>query len=372
VSTAVAVAPLAITGCGVVSPAGLGLAPLGQALCHGLDSHAGPVADALAGYPPHPVWAVPELPVAEQLGRKGLRNVDRLTTLGLLACKQALDQAGTPLVTGEDSHRVGVVMATSTGSLRSQADIASDTLVQDKPYLVHPGRFPNVVLNSCAGQIAIWNALKGVNATVASGQVSSLAAVRYARTAIGRGRATMLLVGGVEELCLPVAWGWHLSAALTADAPIGEGCAVFLVEDGATAAAAGRGVLARLLGCEVGYFGAAPQRRALADGLVGCIGRALERSGLVPDDIDVVSLGATNHIGLARLEERALRRVLGRPVRRVRVTEVLGECYSASAAMQIAGLLALWQQEPAGASSTALVTSVGNDGNLGCLVVGRS
>jgi 3-oxoacyl-[acyl-carrier-protein] synthase II len=199
--------------------------------------------------------------------------------------------------------------------------------------------------------------------------VSSLAALRYARSAIGAGRATRLLVGGVEELCPPLAWGWHLSDALADESPIGEGCAMFLVEDGESARAAGRPALADFLACEVGYYGGATQRRALAEGMTSCIARALERSGVAPDEIDVVSLGAANHVGLDGVERRAVERVLGRTPAQIRIADVLGECYSASGAMQIAALLAQWEQDPAEVGRTALVTSAGNDGNVGCLVV---
>jgi 3-oxoacyl-[acyl-carrier-protein] synthase II len=377
VTTAVGVQPLIVTGCGVVSPVGLGLDRLGEALRTRQVSYADPTADPLGEYPPEVLWAVPDV-LAEHLGRKGMRNVDRLTSFGLVACKLALEQAGLAASPGnsaasaEDQASIGVVMATSTGSMQSCAEVARDTVLQDRPYLVHPGRFPNVVMNSCAGQIAIFNSLKGVNATVAGGQVSSLAALRYARSAIRAGRATRLLVGGVEELCPPLAWGWHLSDALMDQAPIGEGCAVFMVEDGESARLAGRVPLAEFLACEVGYYGGATQRRALADGMTTCIDRALERSGVTPDEVDVVSLGAANHVGLDGVERRAVQRVLGRAPAQLRIADVLGECYSASGVMQIAALLAQWRQDPAEVGRTALVTSAGNDGNVGCLVVRES
>jgi 3-oxoacyl-[acyl-carrier-protein] synthase II len=368
VSTAVGVKPLTVTGCGVVSPLGLGMARLGEALRTRQASYAVPTVDPMGEYPPDVLWAVPDVGLAEHLGRKGLRNVDRLTSFGLVACKLALDEAG-PAASPEEQASMGVVMATSTGSMQSCAEVARDTVLQERPYLVHPGRFPNVVMNSCAGQIAIFNSLKGVNATVAGGQISSLAAVRYARSAIRAGRATRLLVGGVEELCPPLAWGWHLSDALIDQAPIGEGCAVFVVEDDESAQAAGRTALADFLACEVGYYGGATQRRGLGDGLAACITRALERSGVGPDEVDVVSLGSANHVGLAGVERRAVQRVLGRAPAQIRIVDVLGECYSASGVMQIAALLAQWRQDPAEVTRTALVTSAGNDGNVGCLVV---
>jgi 3-oxoacyl-[acyl-carrier-protein] synthase II len=207
-----------------------------------------------------------------------------------------------------------------------------------------------------------------VNATLAGGQVSSLFALRHARVAITQGRAARLLVGGAEELTPSVAWAWYRADALAPDAPIGEGCAMFLVEDPADAATHGRTPRAEVLGCEVGFVHDAPSHRySLVGGLASCVERALERSGVTADEIDVVAVGATHHIGLQRIEERALDRVLGRVPRQVRVADTLGECFSAGGALQLAALLALWDE---GSSDRfALVTSIGHDGNVGCAVI---
>jgi 3-oxoacyl-[acyl-carrier-protein] synthase II len=372
VRTATRVAPLAITGAGVVSPVAVGLDALADVLRTGHVSYSQPTEDPNGDYPAGALWAVRDADMAGHLARKGMRNVDRLGAFGLVACKLALDEAG-PHGRDGDPGDIGVVMATSTGSLQSCAEVALDTVRQEKPYMVNPGKFPNVVMNGCAGNVAIFNGLKNLNATIAGGQVSSLAALRYARSALATGRAKRLLVGGVEELCPILAWGWQLSGALVDRAPVGEGAAMFLVEDEATAAQAGRRPLADLLACEVGYYGGTPQRQ-LAAGLEATVRRAMQRSGVEPDEVDLVALGATNHVGLDGTERRTLHRVLGRNPAQLRTADILGECYSASGAMQVAAVLALWRQDPAapgevGSARTALVTSAGNDGNVGCVVL---
>ncbi|GAA0392690.1 beta-ketoacyl-ACP synthase II [Microbispora corallina] len=364
-AVAAPVRPLLVTGCGVVSPAGVGLAPLAGALESGPAAPGAP-EDSPDGYPPQPLWALPELPVAEHLGTKGLRHVDRFTLMALIACRSALRQAGAE----GDGADIGVVVATSTGSLRTLSEVACDTVLQEKPYMVNPGNFPNVVMNACGGQIAIKNGLRAVNSTISGGQVSSLAAVRFARTAIEGGRASRVLVGGVEELVPISAWGWHLSQALDAEAPIGEGTAMFLLEDAEAAREAGRTGLAEVLACEVGYHGV-DDADGRARGLAACVGRALSRSGVLPDEVDVVSVGAAGHRDMEAVEERALRAALGRDVPLIRAATAVGECYSASGALQLAALLASWQEAPDGDPRTGLVTSVGDDGNVGCLVVRR-
>lgn len=371
-TTAAPVRPLTVISAGVVSSAGYGLAPLADLL----NGEAGPGGGAGPGagdYPPRPVQPVPGFDLAEHLGRKGIKYLDRLTGLSLVACKQALEAAG-PGVTGEELTRTGVVLATNTGSIAGYTDLLYDTLTLDKPQLINPGKFSNSVMNCSAGQMAIRHGLKGLNATVAGGRSASLYAFRHARMAMSVGHADRLLVGGAEELSAPTAWAWHHAGTLREQAPVGEGSAVFVVA-AAPSAEEEESALAELLACEVGYNGWTgvvrrdEGHRGMTHGLATAITRVLDRSGVRPEDVDVVSLGATHHVGLERLEERAVRLALGRRPEQVRIGEVLGETYSASGALQLAALLARWQGEPGGRPRIGLITSVGHDGNAGALIV---
>lgn len=125
------------------------------------------------------------------------------------------------------------------------------------------------------------------------------------------------------------------------DAALGEGAAVFTVQQDPA-----EGALAELLACEVRFT---PDPRQYAEGLANVVSRALDRSGVRPEEVTAVSLGAAHHRGLERIEERGVRAALGGELpRAVRVADVLGETYSASGALQLAALLALWQAEPCG------------------------
>ncbi|MFD5102048.1 beta-ketoacyl synthase N-terminal-like domain-containing protein [Streptomyces albidochromogenes] len=358
-----AIRPLYVTSAGVVSSAGHGLAALAGLLRRGAGPAEGPSGEGAAAYPPRPVRAVEGFDVKAHLGRKGTKYLDRLTSFGLVACKEAIEGMAAAEVAGD---RTGVVLATNTGSVSSHSALLYDTLTLDKPYLVNPGQFPNTVMNCAAGQVAIRNGLRGLNATVAGGQSASLLAFRHARLALTLDRADRLLVGGAEELSAPAAWAWHRTGVLKDEAALGEGCAVFTVQQGAPADDSD--VLAELLACEVRFT---PDARDYADGLAHVVTRALDRSGVRPEEVAVVSLGAAHHRGLERIEERGVRTALGGGglPRTVRVADVLGETYSASGAMQLAALLALWQAEPPAARTAALVTSVGRDGNAAAMVV---
>ncbi|MFL1375920.1 MULTISPECIES: beta-ketoacyl synthase N-terminal-like domain-containing protein [unclassified Nocardiopsis] len=355
--------PLAITSVGVVSAAGQGLDALGGLLSSGGAGHAAPQGDDADRYPPIAVRSVADFRLRDHVGRKGTRNLDRLTGFGLVAAKAALAEA----VEETDPDRTGVVMTTSTGSTQSLVDLAGDTLLQDRPYLVNPSRFPNTVLNCCAGQIAIWNGLRGPNITLAAGQVSGLNAFRHARLPLSLGRADRLVVGGVEELSAALAWGWHAAGALAGGTAVGEGGVAFTVMTTEAAVAAGARVHAEVASVETGLHPAARGDRAGA--LAGYAARALEAAGLSPDDVTEVSYGSTGLVGLERAERRGVAAALGRVPAAHEVSGAVGQCYSAAGAMQVAGTLARWRREPADRPRTALVTALGHDGGLGALVL---
>ena len=118
---------------------------------------------------------------AALLGRKGTRNLDRLTQLGLLAADQAIAAMPGSGLAGVGLDRTGVVVGTTTGSITAATDVGRDTLVNEKPYMVNPATFPNTVMNACSGQIAIRHGLLGVNAAVSGGPLSWLLAGTRAR-----------------------------------------------------------------------------------------------------------------------------------------------------------------------------------------------
>lgn len=391
-SAASPVLPLAIVGCGAVTPAGLGVDVLGELVANGRPGHSDVSHDCQEQFPPRPLRAVPELRLSDHIKARGTRNMDRMTGMALVACKQALAEAdppapGTPVpgmpalgtpetrmsepgTTGaepteaEKRARTGVVLGTSMGSVPSVAEQAYDTLTLDRPYLVNPARFPNTVMNAAAGQVAIRNSLRGVNATLAGGLLSSMHAIRCARSMIASGRAGRLVVCGIEELSPHTAWGWHRLNALAPQIALGEGCAALVLDDASQARA-----MADVLACEVQFCGGPPLRpAALISGLTSCVRRALARSDIEPGEVDAVSLGSVGFVGLERAERRAVRGAIGRIPQEVRITQAVGVAYSATSSLQIAAQLGMWR---AGESVRRLVlfTALGLDGNVGCVLI---
>ncbi|MEV7085123.1 beta-ketoacyl synthase N-terminal-like domain-containing protein [Streptomyces sp. NPDC093085] len=371
--TAPATAPrdgtLAITGWGVVTSLAIGADEFTTAVAEGRDGLRDVTGMFEEELPEDRAFAMPGFRVRDHLGRKGTSFFDRSTALALLGCTLALDDTDLT-VTDANRDRVGIVLGTTAGSVKATSDYSRETLVNDRPYLVNPVLFPNTVMNCAAGQSAIWHKLKGVNATVAGGQLAGVSALRYARNQIRRGYADALLVGSVEEFSPHTAWFAHRQhSAWQERARIGEGSAVVMVEDAAAVRAAGRLPDAEVLAVEAGTYGPPGRTPDAGAGLAACVLRALERAGAEPSEVRAVATGACGIGPLDDIELRGVESALGTEVWQIRAKEWVGECQSAAGSLQIAALLAGHRSHPELDGELSVVTSVSADGSVGAAVL---
>jgi 3-oxoacyl-[acyl-carrier-protein] synthase II len=358
---------LAITGWGVVSPIGIGRVEFRDSV----DSKwQPPTTVSTDADRPMPLIAAcrAQFDTVAFLGPKGTRTMDRTTAMSVAAVGMALTDSS--VAERYDPSRIGVVLGTSTGSVKSATDFIRETLVNEKPYLVNPALFPNTVMNCAAGNAAIWHRLRGVNSTISAGHLSGLLGMRYATVAIRAGRADAIVAGGVEEFCEQSAWAYHhlTGGGTRTTRPLGEGCAAFVVE---RLAHGHDNALAEVLAIEVGVY-ERRQPTQQAAGLALMIKRALQRAHLVPADVAAVSLQGSDESSLARIERDGLRDGLAgfEPSIRIAIAEQVGECYSAGNALQVAALLASVVKST-DRPRIGLVTSVGTNGSVGCMLVKR-
>ncbi|MEU5993609.1 beta-ketoacyl synthase N-terminal-like domain-containing protein [Spirillospora sp. NPDC047418] len=346
---------LVISGWSAISAFGLGA----DAFAAGLRGGRAGVRPFAAGAGIGPFecgGTVPDFTAADVLGKKGTRSMDRVTALTVAATGLLLESAG-PGPTG-DPDRVGLVLGTGSGSVQSIMDFTRDGLTGDKPYHVDPALFPNTVMNRMAGQSAIWHGLRGPNATVAAGALTGLSALNYTARLQRCGHAETMLCGAAEELTPRRAWlEWRATGGEAP--PPGEGCAMFLLERAADAARGGRTPLAAVLG--FGFAAAGPDL-PLRDAMVRCVRRALDRAGRTAADVRLVA--PSDAEGPEGKEERAaLDEVLGGGVAAVHCREAIGDTGAASAAFQLAAVLAAAPERP----GAVLVTSVDRaEGTAGC------
>ncbi|WP_328537738.1 beta-ketoacyl synthase N-terminal-like domain-containing protein [Streptomyces sp. NBC_00344] len=358
---------LQISDVSVLSAAGIGLDALrARLLDPGIGTGAGiepPAADAeyYEGLPGR-VAGVPDFKITDFVPRKGTKNLDRTTALGLAAStllKRDLSERAA--ITDASWESTGIAMGTVVGSLRSSVDLDIDIIRGRGIDLVNPAAFPNTTMNCCASQIAIWHQFRGPNSTLANGSVSALSALRYAARLIRCGHAQRMLVGGVEELSPHTAWGTRLKKDVDESVVIGEGAAMVALEPSGPDAPQ---ALATVTACEVMF---APDRTqaGYTAALRRAVTRAQEAGAAAGVDVRLVLPGAVGTVQ-EQSEAAALEQIDGE---RVDVRTAVGECGGALGAMQIAAAVALGRPgtgvlitgiDDSGAVAAALLTIGGH------------
>jgi act minimal PKS chain-length factor (CLF/KS beta) len=342
-----------VTGLGVVAPTGLGTKEFWSATVEGR-SAIGPITrfDA-AGYPARLAGEVTGFTAEEHLPGRLIPQTDRMTRLALVAADWALDDAGIDPATDHAAFDMGVVTASTSGGFEFGQNELRKLWSQGGQYVSAYQSFAwFYAVNS--GQISIRNGMKGPSGVIVSDQAGGLDALAHTRRLIRKG-TPLIVSGGVDAALCP--WGWvaQLASArlTTSDDPDGaylpfdaaasghvpgEGGAILLVEDAATARArgvAGYGVVA-------GYGASFDPRPGSGrePGLRHAIQAALADARVAPDEVDVVFADAAGLPALDRIEADALAAVFGPSAVPVTAPKTAtGRLGSGAAPLDLAGAL---------------------------------
>lgn len=290
------------------------------------------------------------------LDRKDLRRVDRYIQFGLVAAREALDQAGFPdRMDGELAERTGVIMGSGLGGVATLFD--NVLLIGERgPDRISPFFIPMGIANVGAGQIAIAFGPTGPNFATVSACATGAHAIGEAWETIRRGDADVMLAGGSEAtIHEAVVGGFASMKALSTrnDAPehasrpfdkgrdgfvIGEGSGVLVLEALDHALARGAEPLVELVG--YGATADASHITLPAPGGIGAVRaarRALVKAGLEASDVDHVNAHATSTPEGDRAELQALRTLLGDHAPKVAITankSMLGHTLGAAGAIE--------------------------------------
>ena len=185
-----------VTGCGVVSPVGIGTETFWDSLVSGksgidmitqFDAHlfdsrfAGEVSD----------FSPPSfIPV------KDIRRTPRFVQFALQAAEEALKDSGLDMEK-TDPYSVGVIIGSGVGSLET-VEREARTLIERGPRKLSPFMIPMLITNEAAGHIAIQFGLKGVNFCTVTACASGAHAIGEAYRTIKEGKADVVVCGGTE------------------------------------------------------------------------------------------------------------------------------------------------------------------------------
>ena len=238
--------------------------PRGRRRSRGRAGWTGSVRSMRAGYPVRIASEVKEFDPEAIVGPKEARRLERNVVLAVAAAREAWQDAG---VEGVDPARAGDTRR--FGDRRRHGSPRPERGAQRARahHACRPGSFPNVLVDSASGQIAIDLGLRGPNYAPVSACATGSHAVGEGAELIRRGDADVVLAGGTESCMHPVILaGFTAMRGLVAEEEdptlrvrpfdatragfvMGEGACVLLLEElRATREARGARMYAEVLG----------------------------------------------------------------------------------------------------------------------------
>ena len=290
------------------------------------------------------------------LDKKDMRRFDRYIQFGLVAARQAMDEAGLPArFEGEEAERTGVIFGTGLGGVGTLVDGITINALRG-PDRISPFFIPMGIPNVGAGQIAISFGMTGPNFTTVSACATGGHAIGEAFETIRRGDAETMIAGGSEAgIREPLVGGFDSMHALSrrnddpeaASRPFdtgrdgfvpGEGAGAVVLEELGHARARGASILAEVIG--YGATADASHITLPAPGGIGAVRaaeRAMRKAGLAPADIVHVNAHATSTPEGDKAELQAIRTIFGEGAGAVTVTSnksMIGHTLGAAGAIE--------------------------------------
>lgn len=351
---------IAITGIGVVSPAGTDAAAFWDRLMTQADGRSGWSRGDLSRYPFDNVIAIPDR-VWRAIGCDGQRRHASIGALAGFALDAALADAGP----GPDGTRIGCVLSTTTAGVEG--------LEQHMQHAA-PGTPPNPRLLDAAHLLACgtfeWTGPASVLSTACS---SGLLSVAMAIDMLATGEADAMVAGGLDVLLEYTVCGFSGLRLTTDDhcrpfssdrkgVVLSEGAVCFMLEPLERARERGAPVHAVISGygisCDADHV-TAPN----PDGVARAMADALATSGVSPDAVGAVFAHGTGSQANDIAEVAALRTVFGaQPIPPITaIKSVMGHPQAAAGAFSLlAAVLALREHRlPATAGLNSLDPALG-------------
>jgi 3-oxoacyl-(acyl-carrier-protein) synthase len=335
-------------------------------------------------HPNAQVAEVPDFDATRWLGDKGLRTLDRLTKLMIVAARLATIDAGIKedgKFVGASPDRVGLCSSNAYGSLEAMVELSRVALLEDVRY-INPAKFPNTVANSASGYVSIWEDLRALNVAVSNGNCGALDTFAMADVYLAEDRADAVLVGGGEASSEALFLAFERLGALETGTTLGEGAAFFVIETEEHARARGAKPLAFALGAGTAFEPPENENQVIhasSDAVARAIAEAVGEARVDPSmEIDLVVSGVSGLRPFDKAELAGIARAVRPDVAVVAPKAVLGETLGAGGAMAAAVAIACMGEGSriplvAGAARapirTVLLTSLGYYGNASAVVL---
>lgn len=345
--------PICITGIGVISPIGIGKEEFRASLKKGRSG-----IEEIRAFDTHfsrskKAGIIRHFHPKEFMPANKIRRIDRASQFAIAASKLALADAQFS-VTQENSSRLGIVLGSGFCGLSSSEGFHRSQVL--KGFLdLNPMLFPNTVPNAASSHVSIELGIRGVNCTLVQSFCTAEAAIFFACDQLRKGKADLILTGGVDELSEFLFRGFSELHLLAMDQGygerscpydqmrnglvLGEGAGIVTIETEAHAKSRG----ARVYGYIVGYslIGGSHQHDGSED-IKRSVRMALGAMGEIP--IDYISGAGNSSTLLDALEAQGIKKTFGSQTSRIPVSSVksmVGEAIASGGMRMVANVLSL-------------------------------
>ena len=301
-----------ITGLGIVSPIGIGVAENWRSIEAGKSGIARVTHFDATGYPSTIAGEVKNFnPTQFGITEKEARRMDRFIQLGMAAGIEAIKDSGLE-VTETNAERIGVHLGSGIGGVGTIED-TTKTVLEKGPRRVSPFYVPMSIINMISGDLSVMYGLKGPNLAMVTACATATHGIGDAGRLIEYGDADVMIAGAGEAAITPTALaGFGNAKALSArnDSPetasrpwdkdrdgfvLGEGAGVVVLEEYEHAKKRGAKIYCELVGFGMSgdaYHMTSPPENG--EGAARCMRNALRNAGLNPDQVQYINAHGTS------------------------------------------------------------------------------
>ena len=300
-----------MTGLGIISPVGIGLAESWSNITAGKSGIGRITRFDASAYPSQIVGEVKGFDASRYIPAKEARRFDTFIHYGLAAGIDAMKDAGLEL-DRLNREMIGVCIGSGIGGL-PLIEETHNVVLAGGPRKISPFFVPGTIINLISGQLSIMHGLQGPNLAVVTACTTANHSIGEAGRLIEYGDADVMIAGGAEATVSPLGIGGFCAArALSTrnDDPaaasrpwdkdrdgfvIGEGAGVLVLEEYEHAKRRG----ARIY-CELAGYGMSADAHHItapcADGAgaMRCMNNTLRNASLNHDQVDYINAHGTS------------------------------------------------------------------------------
>ena len=300
-----------VTGLGIVSPVGIGVARAWADIIEGKSGITRISRFDPAAFSSQIAGEVRGFDVTQYLSAKEARRMDTFIHYGIAAATEAIKDSGIE-ATPQNAERIGVNIGSGIGGLPLIEDTHAE-LQKSGPRKISPFFVPGTIINMVAGNVSIMYGFKGPNLAIVTACTTATHCIGDSGRLIEYGDADVMVAGGAESTVSPLGVGGFCAARAlsgrnddpaSASRPwdrdrdgfvLGEGAGVLVLEEYEHASARGATIY-----CELAGYGMSADAHHITapredgDGALRCMANAVRNAGVNREDVDYVNAHGTS------------------------------------------------------------------------------